>query len=267
MKLYRHWHKYHGTVEIDGRATPITCLGGSNVSAADAERAARERADRVQQRIKGQPWPADDYEPEIREQVLASLDDHNLISRNRYGAEVLNSENLLMMDLDHPRLGFWRRWFGRPNLAERKKLMVEQARRQAGRPEYRGLGFRFYETHSGVRVLVTGRDFDPRGTEATAMLQAFHADPLYSLLCRKQACFRARLTPKPYRLKCRGLKVRYPRDEAEERIFDAWRQEYDGARAPYDVCRFLASAGVSHAHRVVEYHDQATGAFGSRKLA
>ena len=36
----------------------------------------------------------------IREEIIQEIDDQNVISRNHYGAEVLNSENVVFVDCD-----------------------------------------------------------------------------------------------------------------------------------------------------------------------
>ena len=62
-----------------------------------------------------------------------------------------------------------------------------------------GMGLRLYRTANGYRCLVTHRTYDPASQECRELLEALGSDPLYIRLCRGQHCFRARLTPKPWR--------------------------------------------------------------------
>ena len=51
------------------------------------------------------------------------------------------------------------------------------------------------------------------------MMDEFSCDPLYTLLCVKQSCFRAQLTPKPSRVTFRGCKVKYPREGDDSEFY------------------------------------------------
>ncbi len=59
---------------------------------------------------------------------------------------------------------------------------------------------RLYETPAGWRVLVTHATFDPRSDEVQAFFDAIGADPIYVRMCFNQNCFRARVSPKPWRI-------------------------------------------------------------------
>lgn len=82
---------------------------------------------------------------------------------------------------------------------------------------------------------------------------------MYAVICRKQGCFRARLTPKPYRMKMKAYKVKYPR-EAVDVQFDGWLQAYEQASRGFSVCRFVENAGPSHGvSEALGLHDELTG--------
>jgi hypothetical protein len=88
----------------------------------------------------------------------------------------------------------------------------------------------------------------------------FNVDPLYAAICRTQGCFRARLTPKPWRMKMKAYKVKYPREGADLQ-FDQWLQGYEQASKGYSVCKFVENAGASHGtSEALRLHDEATGA-------
>ncbi len=269
MKLFKYWTKESQKLDIQGEHPVVSCWGGSNVSIEEASLRAREKLAALQERIlQGARFSRSDYEVEIREEIVEELNPRNLISRNRYGALVLNSEDTLFIDIDQPPLGvggFFKYLFRqRPS---RKEAIIEMVRKKAGQSLYQSLTFRIYETFKGIRVIVTGKPFDPRSEETTAMFKDFQADTLYAQLCRKQNCFRARLTPKPFRAKCKPFKVSYPRTPEQEAELKAWVELYDGVSQKFASCRFIDSLGPGGDNNIVRYHDQATKATKTLKLA
>ena len=201
--------------------------------------------------------------------MLQQIDGRNVVTRNRYGAAVLNSADLLFIDIDDPRYGFLDAFRARPTVEVKKARIVEQVRKLVAKaPELRGLGVRLYETHNGIRAIVTGRHFDPKLQTTQRLLRRFNADRLYSQLCRRQGCFRARLTPKPSRMKCRTHKVVFPRPDAtQEAEHLAWVSEYDVQRRKFCTCRLLCSLGHDVREAAVAWHDKETGALSGLKLA
>ncbi len=269
MRIFRYWTRIERVLTIDGKAQKVHAFGGSNVSpeaaAADAER----RLDGVRRKILGERGDnRAPYEADIREEVLERLDERNVVTRNRYGAAVLNSSEVMFVDIDEPRLGFWDRFRAKPTGAKKIALIEEQVRRLvATAAELRGLGVRLCETHSGVRAIVTGRPFDPKSEYTAELMALFNADLLYSALCRRQGCFRARLTPKPFRIKCRTRKIVFPRDTPQdEEAHRQWVAEYDQARGRFATCRLLCSLGHDVRDSIVAWHDRETGATSGLKL-
>jgi hypothetical protein len=59
---------------------------------------------------------------------------------------------------------------------------------------------RVYRTPAGVRVLAVHRTFDPHEPEVAECFDALAVDPVYAQMCRLQSCFRARVSPKPWRI-------------------------------------------------------------------
>lgn len=114
MKLYRHW--VAETREIAG--TVFHLRDGSNVSPADAAAKLERRAEilrasegrdlseaesaAVREALLdlGGRTPEGEYEAAICEEILDEPDARNAVTRNRYGAEVLNSENTCFLDVD-----------------------------------------------------------------------------------------------------------------------------------------------------------------------
>ena len=268
MKIYRYWTIEKQTILIEGRPAEITCYGGSNVSVEDARRAAQEKAQRIQRKIAGEKHIFEDYESEIREEILQTIDARNVITRNRYGARVLNTEHMLILDIDEPKsaggglLGL----FKKKDSRSPKEQIFEMVKTLAT-TQYGQYAFRVYETFQGARVIVLGRDFDPRDPQTQKLMNDFNCDPLYTLLCVKQGCFRARLTPKPSRMKFRGYRVKYPRagDDSE---FQRWVSEYESASRNFSVCKLIEQVGSSqYVNDVVRLHDDVTGVGYPQRLA
>jgi hypothetical protein len=224
MKLYKYWVTEKQQILIDGMEHEITCYGGSNNSEEDARIRAKDKAEKIKRKIKGEKHLFDEYEVEIREEILKIIDDHSAITRNRYGAQVLNAERLLILDIDKPKSSFGD-LFKKKEAGQDKQKIFDMVKKLASASKYQAYGFRLYETYQGARVIVLGRDFDPRDRDTAKMMSEFHCDRLYMTLCQKQACFRARLTPKPYRMKMRRYKVQFPREE-NDLEFQQWLAEY-----------------------------------------
>ncbi|MBQ6102185.1 MAG: hypothetical protein IJL06_00770 [Kiritimatiellae bacterium] len=117
MKLYRHW--VERSCEIAG--TTFRFRDGSNVSAAEAE-AKIDRRVELLRRTEGRDLSVEEsdavheslldiggrradggYESAICEEILEEPDARNAVTRNRYGAEVLNSEDTCFLDVDEVR--------------------------------------------------------------------------------------------------------------------------------------------------------------------
>ena len=246
MKIYKHWVIEKQKILIDGVQQEIVCYGGSNISVEDARAKAGEKAEKIQRKIAGERHLFEDYEAEIREELLRTIDDHSVITRNRYGAQVLNVEKMMILDIDKPKStgglgGLFKKKDARPP----KEQIFEMVKTLAT-TKYTDYTFRTYETYQGARVIVLGRDFDPRDRETRKMMGEFNCDPLYTMLCIKQGCYRARLTPKPYRMKLRGYKVKYPR-EGDEGEFQRWVSEYESVSRNFSVCKFIEQVGAGHA--------------------
>ena len=124
------------------------------------------------------------------------------LTMNPYNSLVLNSPNLFIADIDQgdPRLSPFATAKDETDvLASLSELARFDAHYKREKP-VRGESWRIYRTHSGYRLICTSRLIDH--TEmwyALRLLRFLKADPRYIDLCEKQNCFRARLTPKPWR--------------------------------------------------------------------
>jgi hypothetical protein len=181
LKIYHFWHKESVEIRIAGEPTRITVFGRSDVSVDEARNDALERARRVERKIAGEPFSKGEYTVDIREEIVLEIDPHNIVTRNRYGARVLNTETVMIIDIDRHRPTFLEALGIRKR--DNKAAILEDLGKLAARPEYSALGFRAYETLMGVRLIVTGAYFDPTSDKGRALLRQTHADPMFARLC------------------------------------------------------------------------------------
>jgi len=121
------------------------------------------------------------------------------------------------------------------------------------------LGVRVYRTAAGLRVIVTGAAAPPSSDRARALLTELGSDPLDVELCATHDSYRARLTPKPFRLGARALTVPWPfGDEEAQGRYEEWVAEYDGRASGHAVCRLVSASGPEPGpdeQRLVALHD------------
>jgi quercetin 2,3-dioxygenase len=134
------------------------------------------------------------------------------------------------------------------------------------------LSLRVYRTFAGMRCLVTNQVFEPGRPDAAAILQALGSDPLYVRLCQAQECFRARLTPKPWRCGVAQPPSRFPFDNLSVELrYRHWELQYGAVCASYAACRFVKQFGRDEVHPdvgpVLTLHDQTAGVDQNLRLA
>ncbi|MEZ8026830.1 hypothetical protein [Enterovibrio norvegicus] len=270
MKFAKYWKKHDVTVDsaVFGREK-ISIWGASNSSENDAGLHAEKRLASMQAFLKGDFSKEDEYEywiDFVKEEILDEVDAADgeplaVLSRNGYGASVLNTDSVVFGDIDisPDSAGLFDRimhLFGRPK--KDKPFVVEQIERY--QRQHPSLSFRVYETHSGIRFMLTNQHYSPGDAVVEAMFQALNVDPLYTTLCKQQDCFRARLTPKPWRVGLTRPSSRYPRSsDSEQREFERWLKEYESASSAYTVTKYLASFGEKRVsadiQKVIDIHD------------
>jgi len=115
---------------------------------------------------------------------------------------------------------------------------VTKIRRVIGRTP--GLGMKVYRTPNGYRGLVTSQPYAPGSSEAEALLRSFESDDLYVKMCKAQQCFRARLTPKPWRIGMDNPPRTFPFTAPQkQQAYDRWRADYDQRSRGYAACEAL----------------------------
>jgi hypothetical protein len=294
MRVVRHWIREKASATDDrGEVHWGAAWGWSETHVAEARQRATAAAERVAQWRAGgrQGVPPSErrqysylLDRPAREEIVQELFDADgqttgLITRNAYGALVLNTRDLMFVDVDFPRPtgagGFFQRLFGRapkpPDVAADAVARVRQW--CSANPER---SVRVYRTAAGLRIAVVDRPIEPNGDEARRILEELGSDPLYRQLCAAQECFRARLTPKPWRMKSVGAlsppPARFPFDDpAAEESYRDWLHEYDAAAMQFATCRLLESQGPGAMPEslasLIALHDSLTGVESSRDLA
>lgn len=249
----------------DGRIFPLSVWGWGD-DEAGAQLSAAERLQRVLSRVlRGEPFP-DRYDYgrlPLREEIVREIRTANgvplaMVTRNRYGALVLNTPDVLFLDVDEKPQGLLqrlRRLLTGGAAGDETLSALRAALQASGLP-----GFRLYRTAAGFRVIATGKLFDPAGEEAQALMRATATDPAFARLCRVQRSFRARLTPKPWRCGVPLPPSRYPHDDAQ--AFANWLAHYEQQAARHATCRYLETVGSAaldgEVAQVVALHDQET---------
>jgi hypothetical protein len=286
MKIPKFWIRREGDVpHPDGRALHLFAWGWSETSASDAEARAAERFQSLQQRVsQGLDLPrgyAYGDRP-VREQIIEEIPGPDgrpdaLLTRNSYGSVVLNAARSMFVDVDAAAApsgggGFsLKSLFGggsggsKPSDAQLDRLRETLRSSGAGT-------FRVYRTAAGYRLLATDRVYTPGSSESESLMKQVGADPAFIQLCRIQDSFRARLTPKPWRVGKAAPPGDFPREDAKlQRAFEQWLQEYDRAAGSKATCHFVETIGDSAIHpdvsHIVQLHDERTRATTGMPLA
>lgn len=208
--------------------------------------------------LDGHEESVEDYTADICEPIVQKVDANNIVTRNRCGALVLNTADLCFADVDHVSGGFFNtlaRLFGGGKSEE--AILIERVRALCAADD--SLGVRLYRTAAGFRLVLAGQGIALGSLRLESLFRTLEVDPLYSKLCGKQGCFRARLTPKPSRIGHKGA-PRYADSESVAAALAAWVPSYEAACAPYAVCRLVECFGRSVSHPSLTLHDEMTGA-------
>lgn len=238
----------------------------------------------------------------IREEVIAHQNEA-VVTRNTYGCLCLNTPNVLFVDIDLNEAAPWK-WFVRVGIATAILALAIQIlfpglylvwlavlfvpawitsrlyrffvrlkgghRRIAmGRireysKEHPDWHLRVYETPFGYRVLAMHTTFDPQGNDVAQCFDLLGCDPVYVAMCRYQRCFRARVSPKPWRV---GMQTPmlprgavWPLTPEKLEVRQSWIQAYEQRAVDYASCRFVARLGSDEVHPAAEavrrWHDE-----------
>jgi len=257
MKLARFWTKERAEAKGPRGRINAVARGWSNQSIEDARQVARDLAQKVATRLASGDMQSKQYlygDRPLPEPVIREMGDGAVVTRNAYGSLVLNTRDLMFVDIDRQ---------------ESPSVVVPFIHSVA---ESNGLAARVYETAAGFRALITSERIEAGSPRSDTLLQQFAADPLYVRLCRAQESFRARLSAKPWRCGMPVPPVTFPFVTAdEESRFRQWEAQYTPAAARYVTCRYVTWIGPGRMdpslEELVYYHDIETKASSTQPLA
>jgi hypothetical protein len=288
MKLALFWSRQTADATArDGRRVRAAARGWSNDSLDAAAAMASKTAQHIASLLADGRTKLERYQygdRPIPEPVIKEFPDGSspraVVTRNVYGAFVLNTRDLMFVDIDSDEpsaaatsflsavMGLFGKKQQQP--APSAPSPVEELVRQVAATS--GLSLRLYKTAGGHRAIVTNAPYGATADASDALLRDFGADPLYIRLCRQQESFRARLTPKPWRMRMSEPPVTYPfQTPAEQNRFDRWDATYASNTARFATCRFIRTLGptevASGFQELIDFHDAQTKADSDLPLA
>lgn len=333
MLIPRYWSRAESTATTPtGKFVRFHVWRGSRTSEAEARALADDAVRRVAERVRSGAGFPERYaygDRPLREEVITELGSgaagatmdapEAAITRNSYGAQVLNAARAFFIDVDidasdTPRSsasssssplasgdpmaaarelvdalplpggvksilgGIFGSKPARPAAppppppapADPASAAMDRLRRWiSSHPEWR---VRVYRTSAGLRYLVTHDTFSPTDPAAQEAMAALGADPQYVTLCQVQKSFRARLTPKPWRIGIENPPVTFPYEGPEEEAeMRQWEARYDAASRSRATCRFVEEMGTGAEHPDIAplraLHDEHTRATSGLPLA
>jgi hypothetical protein len=264
---------------VDPPGVALRCWGWSKANLEEARGRAREAFVRLADRVRsGHPFP-DRYaygSRAMREEIVreipggASAEAAGIITRNSYGCLVLNTAQVMFIDVDAPQAaqksgGWFRKKAAPVEDAAPLNDLRNRLQRLSG-------SFRIYKTAAGFRVLATDRCYDPASAESEDVMRAVQADLKFIQLCRAQKSFRARLTPKPWRCGRRAPGACFPRETSREQDrFNRWLSDYESSASGFATCARLddvrSGSMDDEVSRIVSWHDEYTKSASGLPLA
>lgn len=285
MKIARFWNLSRIQVNRpDGKPIDVSSWGWSESDPNEALQRSEESTRRLADRISsGQPFP-DHYigygDRPVREQIINEIkndsgETYAMVTRNRYGSLVLNTSDMMFIDVDvepdKPAglLDAIKGLFGSKPLDNFARTLEHITSTARSLPQYT---FRIYRTFAGFRCVVINKRIGPASTESQDLFAAFRSDPLYVRLCKNQESFRARLTPKPWRCDQPLPFSFFPfANDAVEARAREWERSYHEAAEPYATCSFVEQIGndrtAADLRQLIEMHDKETRASAALPLA
>jgi hypothetical protein len=134
---------------------------------------------------------------------------------------------------------------------------------------------RVYATPAGLRLLAGHRTFTADDPEVAVFFSEIGTDPVYRRMCQNQKCFRARLTPKPWRIGIQEhLRPRpgvWPVHPDRMPLRERWVANYEKTAGDFAACRFMETLGAGRmdpkAEEVARLHDRLSGAESGLPIA
>ncbi|HLA94830.1 MAG TPA: hypothetical protein VK612_03850 [Pyrinomonadaceae bacterium] len=280
MKIARHWKRAEIEARSpEGKPMTVTAWGWSATGAEEAQQRAQEAVRRSAARIAaGQGFPDryDYLDRPPREEIIEEITDLAMVTRNSYGSLILNTKDLMFIDIDvpfessFPRLiRSFKHLFGITAESPTDRIRDRIAVIARSRPAYT---CRIYQTAAGFRCIVINKRIHPNSPESNELLLAFDADPLYVRLCKNQESFRGRLTPKHWRCGVDRPTGRFPFEtDDDDKRFRTWQKTYETVCERYATCTFVeqfgTQEGVADFRKLIEIHDRLTRSNSGLDLA
>ena len=228
MNIPRYWAKAESSVTINGQPFHFVAYKGSDQSPQQAQHLANMAlAERILRKERGEklgsyPKHGAPLREEIIQEISNGLERMAVITRNAAGSLVLNTARVMFIDVDLMQISLWKGQslgqilknifgFPRAKAMSREQQVLEHIQQwHAQHPDF---GMRIYRTKAGFRLLMTHALFDPNSSEVAQIMKELECDNRYRRLCAIQSCFRARLTPKYWRIKLRASTCAIPMGE------------------------------------------------------
>jgi hypothetical protein len=274
-----------------GHSGDFFCWRWSTQSLAEAQSLANQAAQQLANRFRAGNFPpkGGGYYPDrpFREQIMQEIKNGSgetaaVVTRNSYGCLVLNTARVMFVDIDLPEpprprgIGFLIRILGWPKPKPPPDMSGPRnaalAKIETWTRNHFEWGWRIYRTRAGLRLLATQSLVEADSIQAAEIFEALGADPLYRKLCKTQKCFRARLTPKPWRCGVESKPQRWPwLDAKEEKRFQKWEAQYQRESANWATCELQSQIGNASVHPevqpIIKLHDDATRVGSKLQLA
>lgn len=298
MKVHPYLAKAKIVFNFQGKEIEITRYGWSDLSQEDALCCANNRCQIAKEKIlmEGKFATGDVHyysTGQVYEEPIEHFPELNLINtRNNYGAICLNVDNVMFLDIDdndlfnalpkkkrtimetNPATGFFARLFGETIREEKviEEPLIEPLHFLTQKilafiQQNPKAAFNLYRTAAGYRIIVLHSLFDIENTYVSDYFQHFLVDELYTKLCFSQQCYRARLTPKPWRM---GLSDRWDKNY-EDKQKSEWLNAYEIKAQNYATCHFIQTFGHTimppKVATIVKLHDERTKAYSLLPLA
>ena len=279
--------------DAQGYTVTRSALGWSLMSQADADAMAASRAERFARAEAADTHDADALYYNVmplREPVLDTLavagETVAIVTRNRYGCRVLNAASVCFADVDLTppwrvplTRSRWRRivelWVRPsrppavdvgPDLEQTAVARVREWHARTRTP------VRVYRTFAGLRLMLVGERYEPTDPATLRLLRDLDSDPLYVQLTKRQDCFRARLSPKPWRV---GVRVPASPSQIDHpdypQALARWAVDYERTASAYATCRLIDTLGEiaddPAIRGVIAMHDRHVLAADGRPLA
>lgn len=280
----RYWARAERTVK-DGWGGTMSLIkyGWSQSSVEEAERQAARALDVLAARVMaGETLDSYGYgtrapmREELIQEVRHGCEVVAFVTRNCYGALVMNTARAMFADIDCPKPkptgGLLKRLFGKATSELPDPTLEALGRVQAWSRRHPQYSMRVYRTNAGLRVLFTSHTFEPADSVTCRVLEELGSDPLYARLCQAQKCFRARLTPKPWRMGMRLERHIWPAPSPHhEAAWARWVKNYNERRQRFAVCSLEGEFGsgdlLEEISPVLRLHDEICGVGHALPLA